>query len=812
MRTHVRDSIDSCAFLGITDTFPGLPIDTHNVSYTHVYYTRAGVRQEVNISTDFIVLTNLPDLLLRDFGKTGHTSFVFEDFNSACGTSAGRHVIYLYDSMPGYNEAVFLDSFVVNSLAPRQGIGLSYNKPGWTPGLHYLTLITDATFLLPELIETNNILRVTYEVGKPDIVIRKGQIRMSGSNLSTGSLVNFSVPISNQGAPVDVPFKVQFKVGGVPLGTMQNVASLGEGQSVTVVSSPYIVTSAPCPTEVTVMADAERVITESEERNNFDTLKLGPNIVAGRSCNDEQDNEGAGFFNYDDPLATLMCMPYVAPRGVLTYLSTTVKNTGSRDASNIQVLFKWNGQVIGSDVIPRLRAGERTNSGFFYAFDTVGRFIVNAIADFPNEICETSETDNIGYIHIDTRPTVGDLQILSQYIAPSSLNPDPGQNISVVASVVNIGDAPVAPSSFAFWVDDVPLGGLIPIDTLYPGQDTTVLARALYSSEIVGLKIIKVRVDAENRTLERNKRNNEATRAIIVGGAPDFANSLFEAITISPNPFSIGDTVTICNYVRNFGGDGGTAWMRFYYTKNGQKVLIDSVRFTMNENDSFRVCLRWVVSEAAGLIITEIDHSSPPEFDTLNNKDTLFFGAVIPLRLLSFEGRVEQELANLEWRTANEVNVAQFEIQRSLDGRTFVPIGSVGAFNNAYAQTYRFVDSQFALLGGGQVYYRLRVVDNNGSFKYSRVVLLKAQSAEWLAELYPNPVKTNLYIRLNSPLAGNCNLQMFDASGRQLLRHTFSLLPGRNTLPLRVEGLAQGVYLIRLDAGGRHQEIRFMKN
>ncbi len=809
--THYRDSIASCADLVIVDSMPGLPVDTHNITYTHVYYTASNQRQEVTVNTDFTVKEKKPDLRLEGVQKTGHTSFAFVDINDACGTAAGRHIIYLYDSMAGYTEPVLLDSFTVNQVLPFERVGLNFSKPGWPMGMHYITLVTDATELIAETREDNNILRTSFYVTGPDIEAR-GMVN-SNSNLSPGALVNFAARFRNIGAPLDQPYKVQFKVDGVPLGQKLNVISMAANEEITVISAPYTVGNAPCPQEITVFADVDTAVAEESERNNDDTLYLGVNIKAGRDCSDEGDNEGAGFFNEDDPYGTVMCMPYVAPKNVLTYLATTVRNTGTRDATNIKVQFKWNGMVIGSDVIPRLRAGEKTASGFFYAFDTVGRFIVNAYADYTNDYCEISETDNIGNIHVDSRPTLGDLQILSQYIAPSNLNPDPGQNVSVVASVVNIGDAPISPSTFAFWVDDVPLGDKINIDTLYPGQDTTVLATALYSSEIVGVKVIKVRVDADTRRPERNERNNEATRAIIVGGAPDFANSLGEAITISPVPFSIGDTVTICNYVRNFGGDGGTAWMRFYFTKsNGDKVLIDSVLFTMNENDSFRVCLRWPVTEPAGLIITEIDYSNPPEFDTLNNKDTLFFGTVIPLTLLSFDGRIDQGMAALEWRTANEFNVARFEVQRSLDGRSFESVGSLPALNESVTRLYRYTDSQFALLAGGPVYYRLRMVDQNGAVKYSRTVMLKTTKSTLIAELFPNPVKSKLFVRLLADVPGPYSLRIYDAAGKNLLQHSFPVVSGRNVLPIQVVGMPQGLYLIQLvNEKGEQVQLKFIK-
>ena len=814
-QTHILDSIATCSRVSFTDTIAGLPLGSHSTSYTHVYYTANGERREITGSTNFEVLVPLADLSLEGISKTGHTAFAFLDKNTACGVPAGLHMIYLYDSMPGYTESILLDSFIVNAVLPRSSFYINYNRPGWATGPHYLTIVTDVKNTVAELREDNNTLTALFIVEelKPDISV--SGISISNSNLSQGSLVNFTARIKNQVLPVSIPFKVAFKVDGMPLGSAINIPSLNAGAEVMVVSTPYTVPSNPCPQQITIFADVDTVVNESNEKNNADTTLLGINIQAGRRCDDINDNAGAGFFsdNTTDPNAISLCGPYIAPKGILTYFETTVRNSGTRNANNIRVQFKWNGQVIGTDVIPSLRAGEKTNSGFFYAFDTVGRFIINAFADYTGEICEISESDNVGRIHVDARTTIGDLHILSQFISPSNLNPDPGQYITVASSVVNMGDAPVGPTKIKFFVDDVVLGSLIPIDSLYPGQDTTVLATALYASGIVGPKVIKVRVDAENRQPERNERNNEATRAIIVGGAPDFANSLFEAITLSQGSFAIGDSITICNYVRNFGGDEGTAWMRFYYTRaNGEKVLIDSVAFTMNQNDSFKVCTRWLVTEPSGLIITEIDHSNPPEFDTLNNKDTLFFGTVIPLTLLSFTGDISNLYAALQWNTANEFNLARFEVERSTNGSVYTPVGVVNALNINGTNRYVYTDSGFLNLPAGPVYYRLKINDRDGQYRYSPVVVLNKKQVSDNIVLFPNPVKNVLYIQVTAAASSKYSIQLLDVAGKQLLSGQYRVLQGQQAIPLAVGGYAKGLYLLLLtNEKGERVQLKFVK-
>ncbi len=115
------------------------------------------------------------------------------------------------------------------------------------------------------------------------------------------------------------------------------------------------------------------------------------------------------------------------------------------------------------------------------------------------------------------------------------------------------------------------------------------------------------------------------TRSITVGAAPDFAHSLHEAITLNPVSFMLGDTIQICNYIRNYGQDTGTAYLKFFSLTSGNKQLIDSMRFTLNNNDSIKICKPWKVAADSGKILTQIVGSNPPENNLLNNIDTLPF-------------------------------------------------------------------------------------------------------------------------------------------------------------------------------------------
>jgi hypothetical protein len=364
-----------------------------------------------------------------------------------------------------------------------------------------------------------------------------------------------------------------------------------------------------------------------------------------------------------------------------------------------------------------------------------------------------------------------------------------------------------------FWVDDVQLGMDIPIDSIYPGMDTTVMATLTYSNDIVGPKIIKVRADVANTVVERTKRNNEATRAIIVGAAPDFANAISEAITLSPAFFNIGDEITIRNYIRNYGGDAGAAWMRFYYRNAAdEKILIDSIRFGMESNDSARVSMKWIVVAGTKQIITEIAGALPPEFNEDNNIDSLLFGGLLPLNLLSFNGVVRNEEADLNWRTSSEVNVNQFELERSTDGSRFTQIGIVKAKNRLGQNTYSYTDAGFSKLTVPYVYYRLRMVDLYGSYKYSNIVRLVRNYVVSSVNVYPNPVRYQMQLQVQSAVPGNFMLRVHDGSGRLVLSRQYNVTRGAQTLSLPVQHLAAGWYVLSVQhADGSVREVKFIK-
>jgi hypothetical protein len=162
----------------------------------------------------------------------------------------------------------------------------------------------------------------------------------------------------------------------------------------------------------------------------------------------------------------------------------------------------------------------------------------------------------------------------------------------------------------------------------------------------------------------------------------------------------------------------------------------------------------------------------------------------LPVELTQFtaEGRTAVRLA---WATASEKSSHSFAVERSTDGRTFAPIGTVAAAgSSSSARTYELLDGQLPA-DATQFYYRLQQVDNDGSFTYSPVRVVMKGAAEGLG-LYPNPATTRA--TLTGALPGT-TVTVFDALGRAVTSAPADA-SGMATLALPA-GLPAGVYVVR---------------
>ncbi len=184
------------------------------------------------------------------------------------------------------------------------------------------------------------------------------------------------------------------------------------------------------------------------------------------------------------------------------------------------------------------------------------------------------------------------------------------------------------------------------------------------------------------------------------------------------------------------------------------------------------------------------------QFLAMFNPDTKnSYNISLPLKLVTFSGKLDNGKTYLTWETTNEINTSSFEIERSNDGTHFSKMDVVNAAGNGNNR-YNSQDNQPQT---GNNYYRLKMIDKDGNFTYSYVVLIKVSKDGKLEfVLYPNPVKDQLVIA-NAGITGKVDINIFNQQGQKVMSRQIN----GGTTAISVSQLPAGIYMVQLIANGK---------
>lgn len=175
----------------------------------------------------------------------------------------------------------------------------------------------------------------------------------------------------------------------------------------------------------------------------------------------------------------------------------------------------------------------------------------------------------------------------------------------------------------------------------------------------------------------------------------------------------------------------------------------------------------------------------------------------LPLSLLSFTATMNDKSINLRWLTANEVNVASFDVERSINGKEFKAVATIEAKNGAATNNYTFVDNNPV---AGVSYYRLKMNDKDGSFKYSSVEMVKTKAIG--VSVYPNPVRSSINIQ-HEVAAKGAVISVINMNGKQV--SSMNVETGAVQTTINAAQLAPGSYMVVYTNNGVRQTKQFIK-
>jgi hypothetical protein len=183
------------------------------------------------------------------------------------------------------------------------------------------------------------------------------------------------------------------------------------------------------------------------------------------------------------------------------------------------------------------------------------------------------------------------------------------------------------------------------------------------------------------------------------------------------------------------------------------------------------------------------------------------YSVILPVKLISFEGKLAGKDGLLNWEVAHAKDLAGFELQQSDNGNSFKKLTYISSNGSNH---YQFTDAD---LQTGAHFYRLMLLDKNGHSTYSKTVLLVlGKNVTVVNGIRPNPVTNNGFITIWSASTQRTRVEIYDMTGRLISQQVGSLTEGSNEWPVKTQMLAQGVYnlLIKTD-DGVYKNLRILK-
>jgi glucose/arabinose dehydrogenase len=179
----------------------------------------------------------------------------------------------------------------------------------------------------------------------------------------------------------------------------------------------------------------------------------------------------------------------------------------------------------------------------------------------------------------------------------------------------------------------------------------------------------------------------------------------------------------------------------------------------------------------------------------------------LPVTLVNFSGAPGNEGVRLLWKTTMEENFKAFDVEYSTNARTFENIGTVAGLNATAGHTYTF---SHATIEKGNLYYRLKMIDTDNSFEYSRVITV-SRGDEVEAENFVRPslISTStMNLLIEEPFQ---MVEVVSASGQVVLKEEVGGRSGPISIPLQTT--ASGIYIVRMAGHDRivQQKVLILK-
>ena len=184
--------------------------------------------------------------------------------------------------------------------------------------------------------------------------------------------------------------------------------------------------------------------------------------------------------------------------------------------------------------------------------------------------------------------------------------------------------------------------------------------------------------------------------------------------------------------------------------------------------------------------------------------------STLPVKLNYFKARKDNNISILDWATSMEKEFSHFIVERSADGASYNEIATVSSAktNSNTERVYSYSDNKSSQMA--VVYYRLKMVDIDGKFKYSEVKIIRNAVDQSAVVAFPNPAISEL--RVNIPASWQnkaVTYSIYHINGSVVKQKISAQASQTETLSL--SGLQKGIYLIKVAAENESVVKQFSK-
>ena len=172
--------------------------------------------------------------------------------------------------------------------------------------------------------------------------------------------------------------------------------------------------------------------------------------------------------------------------------------------------------------------------------------------------------------------------------------------------------------------------------------------------------------------------------------------------------------------------------------------------------------------------------------------------STLPVTFTSVKAYNKDKNINVQWTVDNEMNMKQYETEKSTDGSQFTNLSITAATaNGGHSANYLVTDTHPVQ---GYNYYRIKSVDINGKAAYSSIVKVMMGSDKQEISVYPNPVVNGIInLHFTNQPAGNYNIRLLNKSGQVIINQEINHAEGTGTENIQLEKRApHGIYQLEV--------------